>query len=132
MVAAAETSWLECLVPGDQVIEHTERGRRIVRIARMTRTLAIIDHGPSERKYRRKNGWAVGGPYYARGHITAYEEIEARPIRLEAAQRKAWSLCQGIPFHRFAALSLEQCADVLACFRRMGLIDAAVSRKEPS
>lgn len=123
MVAATETSWLESLAVGDKVIAHDRFNRkRIVRVARVTKTQIVILSQNAEQRYRRSDGYYVGGWKYHYGFLARYTEADAEAIQLQTAQETVAACWRGM---YFSTLTLEQCADVMACFRRVGLINDA-------
>ena len=126
-----DTSWLAKLAVEDLVIRHPSNGgERIVLVARVLPTQIVIRDGKTQIRYRRKDGWQIGASVYDGSFLSPYTDEAGERIRLWQAQNRVYDHCRHTIGTRFAALTMEQCAEVIACFRRVELIDADVPRKD--
>ena len=120
-----DTSWLNQLKVEEKVILHSRYDERIVRVVTVTKTQIVILDGKTKIRYSRKSGWQIGVSVYDGNFLSPYTEEDGERIRLRHAQNRVYASCRRTVGASFAALTMEQCADVLACFRRVGLIDDA-------
>lgn len=70
--------WLEKLQPGDTVIVDGHWTCRIAKIDRMTKTQFIMESGS---RFRRKDGWQVGGSTYSRCYLREPTEERLNEIK---------------------------------------------------
>ena len=118
-----QTSWVSRLTAGDKVIQHGRNGLRVVKVARATKTQLVILDGDIEVRYSRKDGWQIGGSVYNGSFLLLYTDEEGERILLRQAQNRVYHHCRYAVAHNFSNLTMEQCTEVIACFRRVGLID---------
>ena len=128
-----DTSWLAKLAVEDLVIRHPSHGgERIVLVARVLPTQIVIRDGKTQIRYRRKDGWQIGASIFHGSFLSPYTDEDGARIRVRQAQNRVYNHCRHTIGARFAALTMEQCAEVIACFLRVGLIDANGSQKGTS
>ena len=119
-----DTSWLAKLAVEDLVIRHPSHGgERIVLVAKVLPTQIVIRDGKTQIRYRRKDGWQIGGSVYNGSFLLLYTDEEGERILLRQAQNRVYHHCRYAVAHNFSNLTMEQCTEVIACFRRVGLID---------
>ena len=122
-IDGTDTAWLTRLKAGDAVIVCSHYGDRIVRVTRTTPTRLVIIDGATQIPYSRKNGWKIGATVFQGSFLKPYTDEDGKRVRLRQAQNTVYAFCRRSIKARFAALTMEQCAEVLACLRRVGLID---------
>ena len=118
-----QTSWVSRLAIGDMVIRHSRNTERVVKIMRVTKTRLVIRDGNTEVLHSRKDGWGVGDSVYHGTFLSPYTDEEGKRFRLQQAQNGVYNHCRRTAAHNFSNLTMEQCTEVIACFRRVGLID---------
>ena len=123
-----QTSLLSCLTAGDKAIRHSRSADRVVKVVRTTKTQIVILDGNIEVRYG-KNGGQIGASVYNGSFLSLYTDEEGERILLQQAQNRVHSHCRHIVAHNFSKLSRKQCAEIIACFRRVGLIDDELPKR---
>ena len=110
-----DNQWLETLKPGDTVIRSVSgmgRHSTVEVVERLTKTQIILK-GISI-KYRRKNGWSIGGSQWNTSAL-----VEATPERIERVtgeqeRRRLLGALQKVDWQKVSTQELEEHAEILA------------------